>query len=834
MNEYFSIYLLPPVLSLICGVFLAVVALTRGQITREKLLFALVCLWYSLLAPNFICHHLIKDPDLILTIERRVHFFYVYLPVVIVAFYHHILNIRRNDILLVVFTVSFLISLTTQGDLYFYGLYRYDWGYIAKGGPAFQVYGIFGFAILLYCLGSFPKRLRLETNPRIRLKLKYIFISFTATGILTFLNLPAMLGFNLYPTGNLSFIPLMILAYGILKHRLLDVSTLLRVSMAHFLFLLLVIVPNLFIYRLGLTLLAGVSDSTRFILLLLWFGANYGFVLGLRRLFDRWFFKTRHGLKLAEMGVIRELLELREVDALAVHVDRAIRSCLSFPWAKVYTYDNAQKAMVAADGDRCPVPGPVVRKLSIFQGVIEYDLLDLTPALASVQAPLRQILTRLNSVYAIPLIHKEAFIGLLMLPEKENRLPIHQAEAAFLKSVTVTLAVALTNTIMFQRISALKDHLQVRTEALTKEVGERKRIETDLKAAQRELRETNAEMEMAVLAANEMRVKAELTNQELLKEIDNRHRIEEALRQSEAMYRLLTDNSADVIWTVDLEDNFTYASPSVFQLLGYSPEEIAGIKMADVLTAQSYQLAKKTLIEDLKRIRTASGRHKDRYLELEQVRKDGTTVWTEVNTRFVRDGNGAIHSVVGVTRDITRRRQTEQELHYIAYHDGLTGLYNRKAFIELLENEIKYAQRYQSGLALLFIDLNKFKQVNDTFGHEVGDLLLKAVAERLKVGVRETDLIARFGGDEFTIILRSPEKIHADQVARRIVESFARPFYFGGTTIDFVGCSIGIAVYPKDGDATAALMKNADLAMYEAKKGTASWCHFEVEMARAG
>lgn len=431
----------------------------------------------------------------------------------------------------------------------------------------------------------------------------------------------------------------------------------------------------------------------------------------------------------------------------------------------------------------------------------------------------------------IPLVHDDAFIGVLALPDKADRLPATPDEAAFLGNIASSLALALSNALMYHRISLLKDSLQAKTEALTREIEDRIRAEQNLHLVQDELQAANLALEQAILQANEMASKMEVSNQELMKEIENRQRTETALRRSEETYRLITENSTDVIWTTDLEGRFTFISPSVEHLLGYTPQEMLALRIPAVLTPDSLETATNVIAEEMERARSrARGQRKSRATQLEQVRKDGTTVWTEVNTRFITDKDRNIIGILGVTRDITERKKSEQDLIYMAYFDALTGLYNRKAFMELLEAEIKYAQRYHSGLALLFFDLNKFKMVNDTFGHEIGDKLLKAVAGRLKAATRETDSVARIGGDEFTIILKNPEQIHPDVIARRIVRDLAASFEFEGRHIDFVTASIGIASFPKDGNTAGDLLKRADLAMYEAKRSSAEWLHYTGSM----
>ena len=174
MSSSFSIYLLPPVLSLIFSVYLAFLVMARGKMKAEKILFALVCIWNSLLNPLFISHHFISNQETILSLERSVHFFYVYLPVIQILFYHHILNIHRNWVIWSMLVTSFAISLTTQSPLYISGLNSFSWGYIARGGPTFQLFGLYGAIAFIYCIYCFLVRLRVESNIYLQLKFKYL------------------------------------------------------------------------------------------------------------------------------------------------------------------------------------------------------------------------------------------------------------------------------------------------------------------------------------------------------------------------------------------------------------------------------------------------------------------------------------------------------------------------------------------------------------------------------------------------------------------------------------------------------------------------------------
>ncbi len=182
-------------------------------------------------------------------------------------------------------------------------------------------------------------------------------------------------------------------------------------------------------------------------------------------------------------------------------------------------------------------------------------------------------------------------------------------------------------------------------------------------------------------------------------------------------------------------------------------------------------------------------------------------------SRLIMDGKKYF---VGVGIDISGRKQAEEKIEYMAYHDSLTGLPNRKLFSDRLG--ITLAQRNQKIVGIAMLDLDNFKGVNDTLGHVVGDLLLKATAERLSASLRKGDTLARFGGDEFMLILPGLMVIEdAIQVAQKIVDSFRKPFFIENHHL-VVTTSIGIAVYPNDGTNEGILLKNADKAMYQAKQ----------------
>jgi diguanylate cyclase (GGDEF)-like protein len=184
----------------------------------------------------------------------------------------------------------------------------------------------------------------------------------------------------------------------------------------------------------------------------------------------------------------------------------------------------------------------------------------------------------------------------------------------------------------------------------------------------------------------------------------------------------------------------------------------------------------------------------------------------------LRREDGSIYALCGILTDITERKDFENDIQHIAQHDALTHLPNRALFNDRLQQAIATALRNKSRLALMFIDLDKFKPVNDTYGHGVGDLLLKEVALRIQDCLRESDTAARIGGDEFVVLLPAIEtEQDAGTVGEKVLDALNRPFVLAGHTLEISG-SIGVAVYPEHGKDEKLLVKSADIAMYHAKK----------------
>jgi len=292
-------------------------------------------------------------------------------------------------------------------------------------------------------------------------------------------------------------------------------------------------------------------------------------------------------------------------------------------------------------------------------------------------------------------------------------------------------------------------------------------------------------------------------------------RVENELRESEARFRSLSDLSSDWYWEHDAEGRFV-------QLAG--DLSVNGIPMSSVMGRTRWEIGALNMSEaDWTRHRAVlQARQPFRDLELQRQRPDGSMHWISVSGVPVFDAKGLLRGYRGVGRDITERKEAESQIERLAFYDMLTGLPNRRMLVDRLQRAMAVAARSGAQGALLFIDLDNFKDLNDTLGHDTGDQLLLQVAQRLKACVREADTVARFGGDEFVVLLEglSPDAPHASAeaalVASHIATTLGKPYALGGTSHHSTP-SIGIALFGQQSCSVDELLKHADLAMYQAK-----------------
>ena len=301
-------------------------------------------------------------------------------------------------------------------------------------------------------------------------------------------------------------------------------------------------------------------------------------------------------------------------------------------------------------------------------------------------------------------------------------------------------------------------------------------------------------------------------------DISERKLAEEALRASEERYRFITDHTADHIWTMDLSLRFIYSSPAVTKILGYTVDELMKLTIDQFFTFESLETVKTTLLEELTTDQDpGTDPNRIRTLQSENYHKNGHIVWLESSLTFVRNASMKPIGILGVSRDITERKKAEEQIQYMATHDLLTDLPSLRLAKDRLTMAMNLARRNKTSMAVMFIDLDGFKAVNDTLGHDAGDYVLQQVAQRMLSCVRETDTVARVGGDEFLIIateINSPD--NAAQIAEKVIQTVSQQIMIAEQQA-VVGASIGIALFPEHGEDMDKLIKQADEAMYRVK-----------------
>jgi diguanylate cyclase (GGDEF)-like protein/PAS domain S-box-containing protein len=302
--------------------------------------------------------------------------------------------------------------------------------------------------------------------------------------------------------------------------------------------------------------------------------------------------------------------------------------------------------------------------------------------------------------------------------------------------------------------------------------------------------------------------------------------IEQARRQSEERYRRLFESSRDAIYMTTQDGSFADANNAMLELFGYSRVELLQRTKHDVYVDPTDFVRFQKELERVGSIRQHEVRFK---------RKDGTVIDCLMSASVQRGDDGTIIGYQGIIIDITERKQLEAHLAHSAFHDSLTGLPNRALYIDRLERLVRHAKRRpDERFGVLFLDLDRFKIVNDTLGHAYGDALLVAVARRLELCVRAEDTVARFGGDEFAVLLDSiRDSGDATRVAERILLELSAPFKLHDQEVQ-THCSVGIALNYTGSEQSDALLRDADRAMYRAKtSGRGRYEVFDPQQHRA-
>jgi diguanylate cyclase (GGDEF)-like protein/PAS domain S-box-containing protein len=309
------------------------------------------------------------------------------------------------------------------------------------------------------------------------------------------------------------------------------------------------------------------------------------------------------------------------------------------------------------------------------------------------------------------------------------------------------------------------------------------------------------------------------------------------LIKSEQLYRFIVNNSPDLVFILDQSLHVSFINERAETLLNYPPDSLAGLHITELIEPEDCDRARlffERLIQDGGHATTTELCFRSNGLYARKHYFEVTVSSSSNPQQGVPDLESGELMLYGSARDITERKEVTDFINFQAYHDLLTRLPNRVLFKDRLSVTIFKATRNNSQFAVMFLDLDRFKVVNDTLGHTLGDSLLQSVAQRLLECMRSSDTLSRFGGDEFILLFPEVTSIEGvEQIADKIIYALKQPFYIKGHEI-FIGCSIGIAMFPADGEDMETLIQNADIAMYNAKNnGRDSYCLFSPDMTNS-
>ena len=312
----------------------------------------------------------------------------------------------------------------------------------------------------------------------------------------------------------------------------------------------------------------------------------------------------------------------------------------------------------------------------------------------------------------------------------------------------------------------------------------------------------------------------------IVQDITARKQSSQALREAERRYYNLFENAIEGIFRTTLDGQYLDANPALARIYGF--------ESASALIASLKDIGKQLYVEPSRReefIALVRGRGSVSGFESQIYRRNGDIIWISENARAVYDDDGRVVCYEGTVEDITERKLYQARIEQQANYDTLTGLANRSLLHDRLQTAIRSAAAYGTRLAVVFVDLDRFKFINDSLGHHVGDELLRAMAERLKASVRESDTVARLGGDEFVLLINGHGEPDAVAIVlERMLSDISQPWTIPQGDFN-VTCSIGVALYPDDGDNAQTLLKHADSAMYRAKeRGRNNFQFFTAEL----
>lgn len=492
-----NIYMVPPFLSLVIGIVLAVISVVKGNFRTENVLFAMICIWYNLMSPIFLSHHIFRGQfETIMLIERSIHCVYVFLPSILFLYMYKAYGFRHRPVIVFSFVFSAVMSVLVWTKYYFYGFYVYSWGYSGKGGIAFQIFGAYGFFAVLYFIYFFWNRLKETENITERLKLRYVLLSFLVISFLTLLNVPAISGIDFYPFGNFMFIPLSIMAYGVLRYRLMDIRSILHVTLIWTVISSLILLPNGIAFYLLLPWMKNQNAVVIFLLLFFWFYVNYLYITGMQPKIDQLFNKRRYDLRKLETRFIENISYLRTRDDLELEFSSVVTRALQVKRADLLLRLGDSLSFRNCGGRNIAVDSDIGEWFLGANHLVEKSMVETNPYYAAIREKMLGLFSEMECAYIIPLIQiqHDELVGISFLEEKHNLKQLNADEIKFINDVRSAVAVSISNSRMYQDLTDLKDTLELKVADRTVELLS---AMEELEAVNDALVNTNAELENA-------------------------------------------------------------------------------------------------------------------------------------------------------------------------------------------------------------------------------------------------------------------------------------------------------------------------------------------------
>ena len=481
----YSLNIIPPLLCLITGYSLAVISLVSGKLKKENILLALICVWWTLLSIAFIYHYAEKDQRKIMVIEKIIHSFYVFAPVLTISFFQVIAASINKLIILLCFILSLVLLFFVHTPYYFDGFNTYQWGIIARGGVAFQVFTVYGIVSIIYILFLYIKKIRNEKNIVIRLKFSYLFAAFFISAFLTATDVPAIMGIDFYPLSNFIFIPLVILTYGVLKYRLIRISSFIQTFISWVILSFLITVPNILLFIMIQKKISHLDSVRLVFLFLVWFYSNYYYFNKIQPLINYLFNKRNYTLAKMKKIFIKDMAMLKNLDELVYQMITMLRKTLFVENATLYIRRGYSERFMDSHGNIIDIDHKTEQILQ--QGdFFDKSLIEAEAGPDNSADILIRLFNSSGSEYIVPLSHQKELIAVLTLSGTISGKRLKENEVRFIYNLNSYATIALANSVMYQNLSDMKDNLESLVEYRTAMIERQKAdMESDIQLARK-------------------------------------------------------------------------------------------------------------------------------------------------------------------------------------------------------------------------------------------------------------------------------------------------------------------------------------------------------------